>query len=154
MLAQVPLQKPLGIIQGSTLQFCATPLLANISFNQSQAQGRATAQGPNPAHNLYLGWWAVKRNHRSQLFCFLRTLLKIPAPPAQGLTLVNKSPFCRPPGTFQTVLSVLYPSGCWLYCLFMGRDSVSHLLPALPEQIPLILKLLMLSRSDYKNSQS
>lgn len=68
-----------------------------------------------------------KRNDAHQHFCRCRSLAKIPPPPGQTLRLVKNSLSSTYQIFSNCCLHAVAPSsGCLLYCVFKGRDSVSY----------------------------
>ena len=69
---------------------------------------------------VYLGWWGGEGNGARQVLCSWRSLLKIPAPPARAVRLVNKSPPVYPRRFSNCCFCAVSQQGCVLGFLRMG----------------------------------
>lgn len=93
------------------------------------------------------GWGLGEGNGTRQLFCSWRTFPGIPAPPAQTLRLVNKSPFEAPQAFFKPLLVCRT-------AFLRARTQFPVTLLAFPEPNLLIIKFQVCRPADCKNSWS
>ena len=93
----------LSAVVGDLLKLCGTPVKGRLDVAGPQENMGGTCSVSKldreclhwfPHMSMYL--WGRGRKWHFQLFCSLRSLLKIPAPPTHALRLVNKAPFHIP----------------------------------------------------------